>query len=153
MKRLHTLGLIEYRKPQSSSQVTLLRERVPENNFTIDQKAYNFRKERAISRMNSMIDYLKDEVYCRELFIRHYFDEESTDPCGKCDRCVERKGSAVNKNTIGIFEALKDKEGITVKDLLAIYATNQQVEIKKELRQLAEENKIRIVEDKIYRKS
>ena len=63
------------------------------------------------------------------------------------------KGSGVNKNTIGIYEALKDKEGITVKDLLAIYATNQQVEIKKELRQLAEENKIRIVEDKIYRKS
>ena len=153
LKRLHTLGLIEYHKPQSASQVTLLRERVPENNFTIDQRAYAFRKERAISRMNSMIDYLKEEVYCRELFIRTYFDEKSTEPCGKCDRCVERKGSGMPGSKKTIYESLKEKEGITVKDLLAHYAANQQVEIKKQLRQLAEENKIRIVEDKIYRTS
>jgi ATP-dependent DNA helicase RecQ len=150
LKRLHTLGLIDYRKPVADSQITLLRERVPENNFTIDQKAYAFRKERAIARMNAMIHYLSDDIACRELFIRHYFDEVAIEPCGKCDLCVSRN-SKRKKGPAGIIDIISDKESITVKDLLAQYPADQQVFIKKELRQLADEDKIRIVEDRIYK--
>lgn len=149
LNRLHTLGLIEYKKPGSDSQVTLLRERVPENNFTIDQKAYSFRKERAFARMNSMIHYLDDDIPCREWYIRSYFDEKDDQYCGHCDRCLARTGVTKIKS-IGVYKAIQDKNGITVKDFLANYATEQQTAIKKELRQLAEENKIRIFEDKIY---
>jgi ATP-dependent DNA helicase RecQ len=150
LQRLHLLGLMEYRKPTAASQLTLLRERVPENNFTIDQKAYAFRKERAIFRMNSMIHYLEDDVPCREWYIREYFDEKDDHYCGKCDRCLEREGIKTKKSA-GIYQAIQDKSGITVKDFLANYATEQQSVVKKELRQLAEENKIKIVEDKIYK--
>jgi len=152
LQRLHTLGLIDYKKPTSASQLTLLRERVPENNFTIDQKAYNFRKERAINRMNSMIRYLEDEVPCREWYIREYFDEKDDHYCGKCDRCLERE-SHTAKKPMGIYQAVQDKSGITVKDFLANYTVDQQVMVKKELRQLADENKIRIIEDKIFKTS
>ncbi|MBK9981359.1 MAG: hypothetical protein IPP15_02855 [Saprospiraceae bacterium] len=51
-----------------------------------------------------------------------------------------------------IDQTLKEHDGITVKDFLAQYQIEQQVNIKKELRQLADENKIRIIEDKIYRR-
>jgi ATP-dependent DNA helicase RecQ len=152
LNRLQSLGLIEYKKPVSGSQVTLLRERVPENNFTIDQKAYSFRKERAFARMNSMIHYLDDEVPCREWYIRNYFDEKDEQYCGHCDRCLARTGQKKTK-PVGIYKAIQDKSGITVKDFLANYSTEQQPEIKKELRQLADENKIRIIEDKIYTSS
>ena len=150
LQRLHTLGLIDYRKPTSDSQLTLLRERVPENNFTIDQKAYTFRKERAIARMNSIIHYLDDDIPCREWYIREYFDEKDDHYCGKCDRCLARTNLTAKKPA-GIYKAIQDKSGITVKDFLANYAIEQQAEIKKELRQLADENKIRIIEDKIFK--
>ena len=150
LNRLHSLGLADYRKPGADSQVTLLRERVPENNFTIDQKAYAFRKERAMSRMNSMIAYLADDVHCREWYIRDYFDEQSDQYCGHCDRCLARTGQKKSKPA-GIYKAIQDKSGITVKDFLANYATEQQAEVKNELRHLADENKIRIIEDKIYK--
>jgi ATP-dependent DNA helicase RecQ len=152
LQRLHTLGLIDYRKPISDSQLTLLRERVPEANFTIDQKAYAFRKERAFSRMDSMIKYLTDEVPCREWYIREYFDEKDDHYCGKCDRCLERASHGAKK-PMGIYKAVQDKSGITVKDFLANYSIDQQGMVKKELRQLADENKIRIIEDKIFKSS
>ena len=150
LQRLHTLGLIDYRKPTSDSQLTLLRERVPENNFTIDQKAYAFRKDRALARMNSIIRYLDDDVPCREWYIREYFDEKDDHYCGKCDRCLARTNFKAKK-PVGIYQAIQDKSGITVKDFLANYAIEQQAEIKKELRQLADENKIKIIEDKIFK--
>jgi ATP-dependent DNA helicase RecQ len=149
LKQLHQAGLLEYKRPSGKNQVTLLRERVPEENFTIDQKAYLFRKELAISRMNSMIAYLQDGVECREVFIRKYFGEDDAENCGKCDRCRSRHKYHTWLDSIQ--GALNEQEGITVKDFLSKYHTDQQVQVKKELRQLAEEHKIRIVEDKIYK--
>lgn len=149
LKHLQQIGLIEYRRPSAKNQITLLRERVPEQNFTIDQKAYQLRKERAIQRMESMINYLKDEVSCREVFIRNYFEETDAQLCGQCDRCRSRQKPQSNWLD-SIHQTLKEHDGITVKDFLARYHTDQQGLIKKELRQLADEHKIRIIEDKIF---
>lgn len=147
---LHNQELIDYRRPSTKNQLTLLRERVPEQNFTIDQKAYAFRKEKAIARMNSMIGYLKDEVECREIFIRNYFDEPDATTCEQCDRCRARQKQNESWEQL-INKSLREHDGITVKDFLAQYQVAQQGYIKKELRQLVDEHKIRIVEDKIYR--
>ena len=148
--RLHALGLIDYRTGTAQNQVTLLRERVPEQNFSINLTAYAFRKERAFARMHSILSYLKDDVVCREVFIRQYFDELDAQPCGHCDRCLQHTPVAT-KWMKAIYKALDDRDGITVKDFLAAYQTEHQPSIKKELQQLAEENRIQIVEDRIYR--
>ncbi|HQW04109.1 MAG TPA: RecQ family zinc-binding domain-containing protein, partial [Saprospiraceae bacterium] len=148
--RLHALGVVEYRTSTARNQITLLRERVPEQNFSINLKAYAFRKERAFARMNSMLGYLKEEVECREVFIRNYFDEPEAQRCGHCDRClqVDQGGTKWIK---AIYKVLNDRDGITIKDFLAQYNHQQQPSIKQELQQLADENRIWIVEDKIYR--
>ncbi len=148
--RLHALGVVEYRTSTARNQITLLRERVPEQNFSINLKAYAFRKERAFARMNSMLGYLKEEVECREVFIRNYFDEPDAQRCGHCDRCLQvDQGGA--KWIKAIYKVLNDQDGITIKDFLAQYNHQQQPSIKQELQQLADENRIWIVEDKIYR--
>lgn len=147
--RLHALGILDYRKPTTRNQITLLRARVPESAFHIDQKAYAFRKERAKARMDSIIRFLGDEVLCRELFIRRYFDDPGTIPCGHCDRCLARN-SKMDIQSKGIYQAIQDRDGITVKDFLATYSTAEQTMVRKRLRQLADEHRIRIEEDKIY---
>ncbi|MEO5907043.1 MAG: helicase-related protein, partial [Saprospiraceae bacterium] len=150
LQQMQNKGIVDYSKPATKSQLTLLRERVPEQNFTIDMKAYAKRKEKAYARMNSMIAYLDDSLSCREKFIRNYFDEPEATDCGKCDRCRSREKR--NESWLEtINQTLREHDGITVKDFLAKYQTAQQGTIKKELRQLAEEHKIRIVEDKIFR--
>ncbi len=150
LQMMENKGIVDYAKPVTKSQLTLLRERVPEQNFTIDMKAYEKRKAKAFERMRSMIAYLDENLSCREKFIRHYFDETDANDCGKCDRCRSREKR--HESWIEtIYQTLKDHDGITVKDFLAKYQTAQQGTIKKELRQLAEEHKIRIEEDKIFR--
>lgn len=148
LQRLHTLGLIVYRKPTTKSQVTLLRPRIAEEQFAIDEQSYAFRKERAMLRMQAMIDYLQDEVICREAFIQQYFGETVTSQCGHCDRCLQRKEIAPSDPKL--YSLAFDQKGITVKDFLAAYTTEQQSAVKQQLRQLADEHKIRIIEDKIY---
>jgi ATP-dependent DNA helicase RecQ len=148
LQRLHNLGLAVYRKPGSKSQVTLFRERLPEQHFTIDEKAYAFRKERAMARMHSMIAYLQDDVPCREAFIQQYFGEPDTKTCGHCDRCQLREQTTRVERVP--YKTAFDKNGTSVKDFLASYAVDQQASIKRQLRQLADENKIKIIEDKIY---
>ncbi len=150
LEKLYHAGLLDYRRPSTKNQITLLRERVPEQNFTIDEKAYLFRKEKAIQRMKSMIAYLGDEVECREAYIRRYFNETDALACGRCDRCRGKMKYQLSPLD-NIHQALNEKDGITVKDFLAKYNTDQQGEIKKELRQLADEHKIRIIEDKIFK--
>lgn len=148
--QLHHDGLIDYNRPSAKNQITLLRERVPEQNFTIDWKAYSLRKEKALQRMRDIVSYLDDSVVCREAYIRNYFGEENIETCGSCDRCKKRTNQ---KSTVyeNIYLALDENEGITVKDLLAKYHSDHQLQVKNELRQLTEEHKIRIVEDKIFK--
>ncbi len=148
--RLNALELIDYRTSKARNQLTILRERVPLNNFTIDEKGYIFRKERAFARMESMIAYLEDDVPCREVYIRQYFNETDALPCGQCDRCLNEKAETSDWQN-AIYKTLEDRNGITVKDFLAEYKIENQLSVKKELQQLADENKISIIEDKIYR--
>jgi ATP-dependent DNA helicase RecQ len=148
LQRLHNLGLITYRKPTAKSQVTLLQSRLPEQHFTIDEKSYAFRKDRALARMNTMIGYLGDDILCREAFIQSYFGEENAIACGHCDRCQQR--SKIKPGGPIAYKTAFDKKGTTVKDFLAGYATEQQPSIVQQLRQLADEHKIVIKEDKIY---
>lgn len=151
LSRLQGIELIDYNRPMSKNQITLLRERVPEQSFTIDMKSYLFRKERAVSRMKAMIAYLDEDVLCREMYIRNYFGETDSTPCGQCDRCRQREKQESSWIET-IQQVLREHDGITVKDFLSHYQIEQQVYIKKELRQLVDENKIRIVEDKIFRR-
>ena len=148
--RLNAVGLVDYWRPSTKSQITLLRERIPEKNFTIDQKAYEFRKDRAQVRMESMLQYLKDEVPCRESFILQYFGEETDTRCGHCDRCLQEKKTTTGW-TAAIYNALENQEGITVKDFLASYQLQHQSSVREELFHLVDENKIKIVEDRIYK--
>jgi superfamily II DNA helicase RecQ len=100
--------------------------------------------------MNSILAYLRDDLTCREVFIRQYFDETDALACGHCDRCLQNQ--PVKTRWINaIYKALDDMDGITVKDFLARYQTEQQPYLRKELQQLADENRIHIVEDRIYR--
>lgn len=151
LQRMHQLGLINYKRPSTKSQLTLLKDRVPDQYFNIDQRAFQFRKNRAYARMDAMLNYLRNDVQCREVFIRNYFDENTTTDCGKCDRCRARQKAPTTIWSEVVYAALREKDGITVKDLLSGYETEQQGSLKKEIRQLADEHKIRIVEDKIFR--
>jgi len=150
LHRLHVQGLADYRRPLTPAQITLLRERVPESHFAIDQVAYQARKERALKRLAAMLGYLEDDVECREAVIRMYFGETDVLACGRCDRCRKRKPLTYDWQT-QLDNLLKEGGAVSVKDFLARFDPASTPAIRDRLRHLAEERQILITDDQIVK--
>ncbi len=90
-KRLWQLRIIKYIPGSRSSMIVYLDERLPQENLRISPESYRIRKEVAQGRLTAMIDYATNTRECRSLLLQHYFGDGSTEPCGKCDVCRERR--------------------------------------------------------------
>lgn len=85
LRLLHGEGILVYVPAKEENAITILRERLAKNNFTIDEKTYGQRRERAKQRLDSMLSFFRTET-CRQQLILAYFGEEAG-PCGRCDVC------------------------------------------------------------------
>jgi ATP-dependent DNA helicase RecQ len=56
----------------------------------IDEKAYQFRKEQFVKRVNGMLEYVQTKS-CRSSAISSYFGEQESTACGICDNCVKKE--------------------------------------------------------------
>jgi ATP-dependent DNA helicase RecQ len=54
---------------------------------------YEERKARLESRVQSVIDYSNNKTACRENILLNYFSESKSEPCGRCDVCIEQRKS------------------------------------------------------------
>jgi hypothetical protein len=150
LQRLHAQGLVDYHRPLTPAQVILLRERAPDRLFTIDEQAYAARRDRALRRTEAMLDYIGGEVACREVFLRQYFGESLTAPCGHCDRCKQRRIPQADW-LAELQRVLDASETVTVKAFLARFDPAHVHDIRAAMTRLAEEGQIRIVDDTIHR--
>jgi ATP-dependent DNA helicase RecQ len=91
LQKLHAYRVIHYVPQTSLPQITFLRDRPPAQDFHIDQKAYESRKNAFTERLNAMIRYIHDENTCRSVLISNYFGEETAKPCGCCDNCRRKE--------------------------------------------------------------
>ena len=90
---LHNQGVLRYRPVSSSPEMTLLQNRMYKDDFYIDFRDYEERKQKHSERMKNMFAYAQSETTCRAKMIAHYFNELNATDCGRCDNC-ERKKSA-----------------------------------------------------------
>lgn len=59
--------------------------------LVIPKAAYEERRERYVSRINSVLDYANQKEVCRSRLLLNYFGEKHTLPCGQCDICLAQK--------------------------------------------------------------
>ena len=108
VKGLHTLHLyhiIEYNPQKELPQVYYNQPRRKSEDIHIDEKAYRFRKEQFVKRVNGMLNYVQTNS-CRSTAIASYFGEQDSVACGICDNCV-KKGK--EKLSPAEFEAIYQK--------------------------------------------
>jgi ATP-dependent DNA helicase RecQ len=98
-------GVIKYIPRKKTPFLTFIREREESHRIYIGKEAYEERKERYISRIQSVLRYAQEENHCRNQFLLHYFGEEDTHPCGTCDICLKRKETGVSDDD---FEMIKN---------------------------------------------
>lgn len=105
LKEVHSFGIIRYSPQNDEPQIIFRKHRVPIEDFRMDLRLYNKRKETFIKRVETMIEYTEHSS-CRGLFINRYFGDPSTESCGICDNCLRRKAGSL---TTPEFEQLSQR--------------------------------------------
>jgi ATP-dependent DNA helicase RecQ len=88
LSREHIIKFIP-RKKTPFLTYTARREQL--SRLFITPEAYDDRRKRYIQRVKSVLDYAKEENYCRSQILLNYFGENESQPCGKCDICLRNK--------------------------------------------------------------
>ena len=80
-------GIIDYFPTKDLPQIIFTEERIDANALRIDVKQYNFLKDRAKHRIDTMIAYAESDAGCRSQTLLWYFGENEAGKCGICDLC------------------------------------------------------------------
>jgi ATP-dependent DNA helicase RecQ len=82
--------LVQYMPKKDSPQVFFPYNRIPADQLSINQKAYDERRQRHLHRVKAMISYASGQS-CRSQAMQHYFGEKEAAECGTCDFCLAKK--------------------------------------------------------------
>lgn len=88
---LDQLQIIVYKPTKDHPQITFLTPRQDAKRLPLDHERMAVRKSLAVSKMNSMVGFVKTIQMCRMRYMQEYFGEETQTDCGICDVCVSRR--------------------------------------------------------------
>jgi ATP-dependent DNA helicase RecQ len=149
---LHRFQIVHYNPQKETPRIYYNMPRRKAEDIHIDEKAYLFRKEQFINRVNGILTYVQTKK-CRSVAIAEYFGEEDAENCGICDNCVKKEKERLSPAE---FEAIcqKLREGTRTQSLTAIDLFDQFADIHSEhLRKVIDvmqaENKLIVDEDGI----
>jgi len=97
LNRLKKFNVIDYIPQTSKPQIVFTQERTDIKNLLISKETYQYRKQSAKDRLQSVVDYVQSDNRCRSQLLLAYFGEKETLRCGKCDVCRERNRLDINE--------------------------------------------------------
>lgn len=147
-------GIIDYFPTKDLPQLLFTEERVDAAALRIDAKQYNFLRDRAKHRVDTMIAYAESNAGCRSQTLLHYFGETEAIACGICDLC--RAKIAAGQEILvpkKVYADLRDKleaaENMTLEDAALSYGNLRRQETEKVIQYLLHEGLIRKEGDEI----
>ncbi len=87
LQSLHDLELGIYQPKKDQPQLLFSTPRQDPKMLLFDQKSYEEKKKRELSKLQSVYRYLLNDRMCRSLQLLEYFGEISDKNCGVCDVC------------------------------------------------------------------
>lgn len=91
LQKLNDYGIISYSAQKDKPQITLLQNRMYNDNYKINTVDYLKRKQSFEERIQAMISYVNKPTGCRSRHIAHYFTDVIINACGICDNCINEK--------------------------------------------------------------
>lgn len=100
IRRLEALQVLELIPRSDKQGITWISERLPLSHVHLPDSAYKNLREARHKRLNALTQMLTMDIPdtkiglphdCRSQSLLHYFGEESTSTCGRCDLCLEQK--------------------------------------------------------------
>ena len=96
---LHQHNIIQYEPASDKPRIVLLRNRMYADDFRLDLKNHETRKQKYSERIEAMLTFVFDKETCRSKLIGHYFNDKQINDCGVCDNC-RRKHLSVLSTTL-----------------------------------------------------
>ncbi len=91
LKKLNDHGIISYAAQKDKPQITLLQNRMYNDNYRLNTTDYLKRKQNFEERVNAMTSYIQRSSGCRSQQIAAYFTTLKISACGICDNCINEK--------------------------------------------------------------
>lgn len=143
---LQKRSLIEYHPTSDKPMLTFIEEKLPIKNLVISKENYEWRKERAIEKMQQMIGYVLGD-HCRSKFLLGYFGQKDASNCGVCDDCLSKKSKDQSVEIIAErILVLLSKGDLTVEEVFT-FAKATDSKVIQALEWLVELNKIEITNE------
>ncbi|MFT5832832.1 MAG: ATP-dependent DNA helicase RecQ [Cognaticolwellia sp.] len=144
--------IIEYRPYKETPQIIFTQPRADIQNLTIDNKRYEFLKNRQEYRIKSAIAYAT-KPQCRSQLLLAYFGEMEIEPCGKCDFCTNRHSDEVSNEQFDAYQnnikQFISESRLSTRELLAKFPSHQHNKVHRVLKMLAEQEMIRMENEKL----
>ena len=110
LNNLKSVGILNYIPQKKNPVIVFTEERLDDKSLYISKEHYEFRKNRYIERINTMLHYASSNNKCRSQLLLDYFGEKNPDRCGHCDVCSRRNELDLSKYEFDlILDELKEK--------------------------------------------
>jgi len=151
LQNLAKFKIITYIPQRKTPYIIYTEERLEDKSVRISKENYDKLKERQITRIEGVIDYITNKEKCRSQMLLIYFGEKDAKECGNCDYCRRKANLELKQKE---FEIIKDEikkllknERFTFKELVD-KIDKEEDKVMKVVREL-QENKIIIIDDKL----
>ena len=88
LHHMHALKIIDYKARSSRPQIVFTAPRVNVEQLPLTESNYNTLKQQAAQRLEAMLHYIGSDQ-CRSTALLNYFGEQTQQPCGQCDHCLQ----------------------------------------------------------------
>jgi ATP-dependent DNA helicase RecQ len=151
LQQLNSSGIIEYSSQKDKPQITLLKNRMYADSYSVNMVGYMERKRNFELRVAAIINYIHNAIDCRSKIIAAYFNAPSANVCGICDNCINQKAIDISKEEFeeissAIIMLVKDIE-MPLKDIQQKLQSIKKEKIWKVINFLQAENKINVNKD------
>lgn len=125
LENLQKQGVISFIPQTDLPKLVFLQNRINLKFEFIRLTNYPILKEKALARINSVVNYVKEKNICRSRLLLSYFNETDFKDCHYCDVCIEKYKRSLETDE-GLKENIKlelEIHPLNLKDLILKFQT------------------------------
>ncbi len=155
LDNLHKQGVISFIPQTTLPKLIFLQNRINLKFESIRLINYPILKEKALTRINSVVNYVTEKNICRSRLLLSYFNETDFKDCGYCDVCVEKYKRNLETDE-GLIENIKlelSNQSFKLSDLIHKFQSVNSKRLNEIVNKLIDDDVLSIDEEKhIYLK-
>ena len=124
LAKLVQLEIVKYIPKNNNAQITYLKHRKDVEFLNLNEQKWESRKQYEQEKLSKITNYITEKKECRSKLLLHYFGEEDSGKCDKCDFCIRQKRERIKeveyqKISTQLEKILNDNE-LTLEEICAL---------------------------------